>query len=155
MRMHRLILALSCAFASCLCAHAQVAVQESVSGLGGTLRAPAIVGQKITANGIRLANGSTVSFSCPITFFGTSTYQWNWFCNNGTITVDGKTVATVNGKLTLTCSGGGRGGRTPTCWHVFSGIGLDNDSDRGAVIIAAKGGPNNASGTVKAFFASW
>jgi hypothetical protein len=63
-------------------------------------------------------------------------------------------MATVQGALTLTCSGGGRG-HASVCWHTFTGTAADSDSDVGAVLIVAKGGVNNAPGLVKLFSATW
>lgn len=152
MRALRLVFALVCVLGICAAASAQD--EPAVSGSGGTLTAPTTLGQYITVTNVRLPNGSTASLDCQITFFGVSTYQWKWECGNGKITVGGATMATVQGTMTLTCSGGGRTHPT-TCWHTFSGTATDNDSDLGSVTASAKGSTNNAPGTVTAFNASW
>jgi hypothetical protein len=144
------LLALAFALAAALPTFAQ----ESVSGSGGTLTAPTLVGQNITITGVTLTNGGTTSVSCPITFFGAGTYQWNWSCAGGTLTIDGSVAAKLSGTMTLTCSGGGRLNRT-TCWHIFSGNATAANGATGAVSAQAKGGVNNAPGTVTAFSASW
>jgi hypothetical protein len=92
--------------------------------------------------------------SCPVTFFGAGTYQWNWTCSGGKITVNGAIVASVSGTMKLTCSGGGRDHPT-TCWHVFSGTATASDGGSGSVSISAKGGTNNAPGTITSFSATW
>lgn len=144
------LFALACALGTALPTFAQ----ESVTGSGGTLTAPTTVGQNITVTNVTLSNGGTASLSCPITFFGAGTYQWNWSCFGGSLNVDGSKVASLSGTMTLTCSGGGRGGRT-TCWHILSCNATASNGASGAVSVHAKGGANNAPGTVTAFTASW
>ena len=153
MKAFRLLFLAACVLGLCLAAQAQEA-PESVSGSGGTLTAPITLGQNITVSGIRLANGQSATLSCPVTFFGLSTYKWKWNCAKGTLYVNGASTAKVSGSMTLTCSGGGRI-RPTTCWHVFSGTALDTDLDTGSITVSAKGGSNNAPGSVTAFSASW
>jgi hypothetical protein len=154
MKVFRLLFIAVCSLGLCLAASAQEAQEESVSGSGGTLTAPTTLGQNITITGVQLSNGQKAYLNCPVTFFGASTYQWKWSCAKGTLTVNGVATAKVTGSMTLNCSGGGRYHAT-TCWHTFSGTAVDNDSDVGSVTISAKGGANNAPGSVTAFSASW
>jgi len=153
MKVLRLLFVTACGFGLCLSALAQE-VQESFSGSGGTLTAPTTLGQYITVTGVHLTNGQTAIVNCQVTLFGASTYEWGWRCGNGAVFVNGTKVATVSGTMKLTCSGGGRV-RASTCWHVFSGTAIDSDSDVGSVTISAKGGSNNAPGSVTAFSATW
>lgn len=129
-------------------------VLTSVSGSGGTLNAPTTIGQNITVSNVTLSSGGTASMSCPVTFFGAGTYQWNWKCAGGKLNRNGAIVASVSGSMTLTCSGGGRTHPT-TCYHNFSGTARASDGGSGAVSISAKGGVNNAPGTVTSFSATW
>jgi hypothetical protein len=145
-----LILAIVCT----LVAPITVTAQESVSGAGGTLTAPTTVNSNIVVTGVQLTNGGTASFSCPVTFFGAGTYQWNWQCAGGKLTVDGEVVASLSGTMTLNCSGGGRAHPT-TCWHMFSGIATAPDKSTGAVSVSAKGSTGGAPGTVTAFSSAW
>ena len=60
----------------------------------------------------------TLSLNCPVTSTAFGTYLWQYFCSGGTITMqssDGLTVLEgtfTSGTLSLTASGGGRGGNT-------------------------------------------
>jgi sugar lactone lactonase YvrE len=60
----------------------------------------------------------TLSLNCPVTSTALGTYLWQYFCSGGTITMnssDGLTVLNgtfTSGDLSLTASGGGRGGNT-------------------------------------------
>src|SRR5450631_4315750 len=97
------------------------------SGAGGTFTTGTAAGQAISVQGSPLAGtNATVSFSCPITFFGAGTYQWNWSCAGGSMTIaaSDKSVALTgsfsSGTMTYSGSGGGRGGHT-TYWYLFSG----------------------------------
>ena len=154
MKVFRLLFVAACGLVMCLAASAQEAQEAPVTGSGGTLTAPTTLGQYITVTSVRLSNGQTATLSCPVTFFGASTYQWKWSCSKGNLSVNGVKTATVEGSMTLTCSGGGRA-RATTCWHTFSGTSVDIDSDVGSITISAKGGSNNAPGSVTAFSASW
>ena len=89
----------------------------SVSGSGGTLTAARQTGYNITVTGVNLAGPTgSATLACTITFFGASTYQWNWTCAGGSITIRNSSSSVVmSGRLTkatmtLTGSGGGRGG---------------------------------------------
>ena len=93
------------------------AASASVSGSGGTLTAARQTGYNITVTGVSLAGTTgSATFACTITFFGASTYQWNWTCSGGSITIRNSSSSVVmSGRLTkatmtLTGSGGGRGG---------------------------------------------
>jgi hypothetical protein len=150
----RLLILMTYSLGICLAASAQEAAQEAVSGSGGTLSAPTSVGPSIVVTGVQLSNGQTATLSCPVTFFGASTYEWKWSCAKGTLRINGASVATVKGAMTLTCSGGGRL-RAVTCWHFFTGAAVDSDLDIGSVLIAARGGSGTALGAVRSFTASW
>ena len=123
-------------------------------GAGGTLTAPTAVGQKIWISTVALEGGGTAIMSCPITFFGAGTYQWNWKCSGGHIAVNNVIVATTTGTMTLTCSGGGRLSRI-TCWHTFKGTATGINGGSGPIIVLARGGPNNAPGKITAWAATW
>lgn len=125
----------------------------SKSGSGGTLTAPTVIGQRIWISGVHLAGGGTATVSCPVTFFGAGTYQWNWKCGGGHLVVNGAIVATTSGTMKLTCSGGGRYSRI-TCWHSFTGTAVGSGGS-GPIQIIAKGGANNAPGSVTSFSATW
>ena len=150
MKAIRILLLTTCGFGICLAAQAQ----EAVVGSGGTLTAPTTVGHNITVTGIQLTDGKTAILSCPVTFFGASIYEWRWSCAKGTLSLNGARTATVQGSVTLTCSGGGRAHGT-TCWHIFTGTATDSDAGAGAVMVVAKGGANNRPGVVKMFSATW
>lgn len=143
-----LLTALTCAMAA-----AASSTLHKASGSGGTLVAPNALGQKITATNISLSSGGTASMSCPITRFGAGTYQWNWTCTGGKLTVKGSVVASVSGTMKLNCSGGGHNART-TCWHTFTGTAFASGVS-GPLIVTAKGAPNNAPGKVTNFSATW
>jgi hypothetical protein len=134
------------------CLHAQ----NSISGSGGTLLAPTSVGSTITASPINLVDGRTASVSCPVTFFGAGTYQWNWHCgddpaNPGFITLSDGSVLTIEAaSMTLTCAGGGRA-HPVTCAHNLSGSLVGG----GTFNVQSKGGSNNAPSTVVSFSANW
>jgi len=148
MKNFSLFLVLSCA----VVAGATTAL-TTVSGSGGTLNAPTTIGSKITASNIVLSGGGTANMYCPVTSFGAGTYQWNWTCAGGKLSVNGTVVASVSGTMKLNCSGGGRYNKT-TCWHSFSGT-ATNGSGSGSVSAVAKGGVNNAPGTITSFSATW
>ncbi|HEY3707675.1 MAG TPA: hypothetical protein VGL22_21620 [Terracidiphilus sp.] len=125
----------------------------SRSGSGGTLTAPVAIGQKISISAVSLSGGGTAIMSCPITAFGAGTYQWNWKCAGGHLTVNGVVVASVSGTMKLACSGGGRFSRI-TCWHSFAGTATAG-AVSGPVAITARGGSHNGPGTVTNFAATW
>ena len=134
-------------------ASSYTAASHTVTGSNGTLTAPTKKGQPITAINVLLRNGGKASVTCPITSFGVGTYQWNWTCSGGALHVRGALVASVSGKMTLTCSGGGR--YQPTvCYHKFSGT-AKSGTVSGPIAIDAKGGANNAPGTVMSFSATY
>jgi hypothetical protein len=126
---------------------------HSASGWGGTLNAPTTKGLNITVSNVTLFSGGTANLYCPVTFFGAGTYQWNWTCAGGKLTIRGAIVASVSGTMKLTCSGGGRYGRT-ICVHSFTGTAIAKGSS-GPISVLAKGGPNNTPGTVTSFSATW
>lgn len=131
-----------------------VIAQESVSGSGGTLVAPTVVGSTITVSGVATANGGTARLACVVTSYTSSTYQLTWQCDRGSLNVDGVLTATVSGSMKMQCQGGGRAGKI-TCWHTFAGIALDPDGTSGAVTASAKAATAYATATVTAFSATW
>jgi hypothetical protein len=94
-------------------------------GSGGTLTAARHPGQSITLTGVKLSGTTgSATFACTITFFGAATYQWKWTCSGGSITI-GNSSSLIRGKftnatMTLTGSGGGRGGHVSYAYR-FSG----------------------------------
>lgn len=124
--------------------------QTTHTGTSGSVVAPTAIGQSITANNIALTDGSVAHVDCPVTFFGSGTYQWNWQCGGGSILVNGQVVASnITGTMTYTCSGGGRYHVT-TCYHQFAG-----QSASGPVSFTSRGAVNNATSSVTAFSAVW
>lgn len=104
-----------------------VATSGSMAGSAGTLTAARLAGQNITVQGVAITGTTqTATFSCAITFFGAGTYQWNWTCSGGTITItnsDGSVAMRgkfTNAIMTLTGAGGGRGGHVSYTYK-FSG----------------------------------
>lgn len=98
-----------------------------MTGSGGTLTAARQSGQSVTVQGITIGGTSqSAAFTCTITFFGASTYQWNWTCSGGSITIRNSNGSVAmsgkftNATMTLTGSGGGRGGHV-TYTYKFSG----------------------------------
>jgi sugar lactone lactonase YvrE len=99
----------------------------SYSYAGGSFSTGTSVGQNISVQASTLsASQATLSFTCPITSFGAGTYAWNWSCAGGTVTIassDKSLVFTgtfISAKMTLTGSGGGRGGHTSYAYQ-FTG----------------------------------
>lgn len=97
------------------------------AGSGGVFSTGAAVGGFITASAVPLSGtAASVSLSCPITLFGAGTYQWNWQCAGGTVSIastDNSLAMTgtfVSGKMTFSGSGGGRGGNV-SYWYQFTG----------------------------------
>jgi hypothetical protein len=92
----------------------------SVSGSGGTLTAARQTGHSITVTGVKLSGTSgSATFACTITGFAAGTYEWRWICPgftlkmNSAAVISGKFTTNVtfpNPTMTLTASGGGRGG---------------------------------------------
>jgi hypothetical protein len=91
-----------------------------MSGSGGTLTAARHTGQSITVTGVKLSGTTgSATFACTITGFAAGTYEWKWICPsftlkiNSTEVISGKFITNVtfpNPTMTLTASGGGRGG---------------------------------------------
>ena len=141
----------------------------SISGSGGTLTGPKQVGQNISVQGVTISSlGETANFTCTISFFGAGTYQWNWTCSGGTITItnaSGSTVMTgrfASATMTLTGAGGGRGGRVLYTYRfsgTFSGSqrqGSSNQSITGSIATAASTPyANGAPGKVGTFTLNW
>ena len=92
----------------------------SMSGSGGTLTAARHTGQSITVTGVKLSGTTgSATFACTITGFAAGTYEWKWICPSFTLKIN--SAAVISGKfttnvtfpyptMTLTASGGGRGG---------------------------------------------
>ncbi|HWE83968.1 MAG TPA: choice-of-anchor D domain-containing protein [Terracidiphilus sp.] len=104
-----------------------LAENGAYSGSGGSFLAPTTTGQAITVTGVPLSGTTAaLTFSCPITFFGAGTYQWNWQCAGGKISAASTDSSLslsgnfVSGSMTLSGSGGGRGGIV-RYWYEFSG----------------------------------
>ena len=106
-----------------LAAAAASAQQWSFTDTGGAVT----LGTDLVIAGTGVASpAGTLSLSCPATALPPGTYQAEWLCTGGTVTIqsnDGLTV--VNGNLTSgtlieTASGGGRGGHT-TYYYSFTG----------------------------------
>jgi sugar lactone lactonase YvrE len=77
------------------------------------------LGSSINVSAAAVASPTgTLSLSCPVTSTTYGTYLWQYFCSGGTITMqsnDGLTILNgtfTSGTLSLTASGGGRGGHT-------------------------------------------
>jgi sugar lactone lactonase YvrE len=97
------------------------------AGSGGVFSTSESTGSSISVQGAPLsAPNATASFSCPITTFGAGTYQWNWTCSGGSVSIASTDKSlTLNGTFTsgsmsFSGSGGGRGGHA-TYWYIFSG----------------------------------
>ena len=95
----------------------------SYTDSGGVFTLGYSVGKNISVQGAVLSvPQATLSFLCPITSFGAGTYQYNWQCGGGSITVSTPTKSLVlngtfiSGTMKLTVSGGGRGGHI-TYWY--------------------------------------
>lgn len=125
------------------------------SGAGGSFSAGSSVGTNITVSGTGIGSNATVSLTCPITSFGAGTYQWNWQCAGGTITIAStdNSIAMkgtfTSGKMTFSGSGGGRGGHV-SYWYQFSG----SFTSRVAVNGAGQGALGSVSFWVKTTSAS-
>lgn len=106
-----------------LAAAAAPAQQWSITDTGGTVA----LGTDLTVAGATVASpAGTFSMSCPVTALPPGTYQAEWVCTGGTVTIQSNDgLTTVNGNLTSgtfieTASGGGRGHPT-TYYYVFTG----------------------------------
>jgi hypothetical protein len=146
-----------------------IATSGTMTGSGGTLTAARQTGQSITVQGITLGGTSqSAQFICTITFFGASTYQWNWTCSGGSITVKNSNGSVAmsgkftNATMTLTGSGGGRGGHV-TYTYKFSGTFTGSMTQSGKTqsisgsitTYATTKIANGAPGNVVSFSASW
>jgi hypothetical protein len=94
---------------------------------GGAFSTGTGVGQNISVQGAALtATSATVSFACPIKSYGAGTYQINWTCAGGSISISSPDKSLVlqgsflSGSMEFSGSGGGRGGHT-TYYYQFSG----------------------------------
>jgi sugar lactone lactonase YvrE len=99
------------------------AESAAYTGSGGSFSTSSTIGQPISVNSVLLAGTkATVSLSCPVTSYGGGAYH----CAGGSITIASTDAsismkgAFVSGSMTLSGSGGGRGGHV-TYWYQFSG----------------------------------
>ncbi|MGA3042287.1 MAG: choice-of-anchor D domain-containing protein [Bryobacteraceae bacterium] len=106
-----------------LAAAAAAAQQWSLTDTGGTVT----LGTDLTLAGATVASpAGTFSMSCPATALPPGTYQAEWVCTGGTVTIQSNDgLTTVGGNLTSgtfieTASGGGRGNPTKY-YYVFTG----------------------------------
>ena len=116
----------------------------SMTGSGGSLSAGRQTGQSIIVQGVTLSGAyQSVTFTCPLTFFGASTYQWNWTCSGGSLTIrDSSSSVVMSGKfagatMKLTGAGGGRGGHVSYTYR-FSGS-FAGSMKQGSTIRAVSG----------------
>lgn len=126
---------------SFLLAAGMAAQQSSFTDTGGTVT----LGTDLVITGTALASPSgTLTLSCPVTALPPGTYQAEWVCTGGTLTIqsyDGLT--TVNGTLTSgtlieTASGGGRGNPTKY-YYSFSGTFTGTMTQGGGQTMAVTG----------------
>jgi hypothetical protein len=99
----------------------------SYSGAGGAFSTGTGSGQSISVQGLPLSGTTaTLSFNCPITFYGAGTYQIKWTCSGGSISITSTDNSVAfngtfsSGSMTFSGGGGGRGGHV-TYWYEFSG----------------------------------
>jgi outer membrane protein assembly factor BamB len=99
----------------------------SYAGTGGTFSTGTGSGQNISVQGLPLSGTTaTLAFNCPITFYGAGTYQINWTCSGGSISIASTDNSLAfngtfsSGSMTFSGGGGGRGGHV-TYWYQFSG----------------------------------
>lgn len=104
-----------------------IADNGSYSGAGGVFSTGTTVGTDISVHGVPLSGTqATLSFACPITAYGVGTYQINWTCAGGLLSiVSSDNSVALNATfgssvMTLTASGGGKGGHISYLYH-FSG----------------------------------
>lgn len=136
-------------------------------GSGGSFSFGSAVGSTINASGVPLA-GTTASysFSCPITFYGAGTYQINWTCAGGSMSISSTDNSIsmqgtfTSGKMTLTASGGGRGGNTHyyyTFSASFSGTITKGAATEAVIgsIVQSKTGTSQGGGAVTSATLGW
>ena len=94
---------------------------------GGSFSTGTAPGQSITVTTAAMsATGAQLSFSCPITTYGAGTYQINWTCSGGAVSIATPDNSLVfhgsfhTGSMSFAGSGGGRGGHV-AYWYSFSG----------------------------------
>ena len=112
------------------------------------------VGGYITVTNINLDQGGTASMTCPVTAYGSGPYTKNWYCGQGTLSVNGQVVALItptqsSPTLTYTCAGGGRGGRVTCSYHFFSATQSLDRTQSGTMSWTS------SSSSVQVFNASW
>jgi hypothetical protein len=84
---------------------------------GGTFTAGSGVGGSIGVNGAPMsATGASLTFQCPISTYGAGTYQINWTCAGGSVSIATPDKSVVfkgtftSGSMTFSGGGGGKGG---------------------------------------------
>jgi hypothetical protein len=97
------------------------------SGSGGSFSTGYAAGQYISVQGLPLAGTTaTLSFNCPITFYGAGTYALNWSCAGGSVTISSSDNSLImhgyftSGSMNFSGGGGGRGGHV-SYWYSFNG----------------------------------
>ena len=165
MQLFRASFVAACALALTTILHAD---NGAYSGSGGSFAAATTDGQSITLNDIPLSGtAASVSSSCTITSFGAGTYEWKWICSGGPVTVtstDGSLALNgtfVNGTMSLTASGGGRGGHT-SYYYVFSGtfsgtvtVGGTSEMTYGSLSFTVHATSNTLGGSVASLSLGW
>ena len=105
-------------------AHAE---NGAYSDAGGAFTTGTAVGQSISIQGAVLSGHlATLSMSCPITSYGAGTYQINWTCAGGSVSIastDGSVSLSgtlLSGSMGFSGSGGGRGGHVSYAYQFFA-----------------------------------
>ena len=125
MRTARLFLSLAVALLLAAAVQSR-ADNGSYTYAGGAFSTGTAVGQNIKVSGSALsATGATLSFSCPITSYGAGTYQINWACAGGSVTITTPNQSVifhgtfVSGSMGFSGSGGGKGGHVSYSYSFY------------------------------------
>lgn len=101
----------------------------SYTGAGGVFTTGTAAGQTISAQDVPLAGTSaTLSFTCPITAYGAGTYQLNWSCAGGSVTISSPDNSVIfkgllhSGTMTMSGSGGGKGGHAAYRYQFYGSV---------------------------------
>ena len=96
-------------------------------GSGGSFSTGYAAGQNISVHGLPISGTTaTLSFNCPITFYGAGTYALNWTCAGGSVTISSSDNSLImhgdftSGSMNFSGSGGGKGGHA-SYWYSFNG----------------------------------